>query len=107
MAAQPHSEHRAQRAGRVSYDIRRLRDLLVARQRREGQGTFADPAGVVLGAREGSIVAPGELLMTVRVPEGEDDLAGEIADCAQVGDGDALSAPRSALLEVVSGSSGP
>jgi pyrimidine-nucleoside phosphorylase len=107
IAAEPRIEHRAPRAGRASFDMSRLRDLLVSCQKRDGEGAFSDPAGVVLQVREGSVVSRDDLLMTVRVPAGEGGLAGEIAACAQVGEGDALALRRSALLEVVSGSSGP
>lgn len=104
--AEPRIEQRAQRSGVVRFDLSRLRDLLVARQLLAGT-PFADPAGVVLGARPGRTVERGALLMAIRVPAREVELGRKIASCAQVGDGEELVAPSSAVLEVVSLSSGP
>ncbi len=101
VAAEPHLEHLASHAGRVSYDLQRLRDILVDRQKRHQMGPFADPAGVVLEAVEGSVAQPGQLLMTIRVKDGDKRLAGEIASCVHVADNGKLPAHRSALLEVV------
>lgn len=101
VATEPHIEHLALRTGRVSYDLQRLRDVLVTCQKRDQAGLFADPAGVVLEAVAGSMVQPGQLLMTIRVKDGDERLAGEIASCVRITDDGELPARRSALLEVV------
>ena len=78
---------RADQAGVVRYDLDRLRELLVARQRAseaDGVGAAADPAGVILTARPGTPVQVGDQMMSVRVPEGEDELVAALAGCCRV-----------------------
>ncbi len=99
--------HRAARDGFVTYDLDRLRRLLVARQSAVSGEPFADPAGVVLSAPAGSRVGRGDVLMSIRVPLGEEDLADQLADCTQVGEWVETRAGPSAMLEVVSASTGP
>jgi len=102
VAAEPHVEHRASRAGRLSYDLQRLRDLLVDRQKDDRTSRFADPAGVVLEAADGSMADSGQLLMTIRVRDGDELLARQLALCVDVAGEEGAPAPVSALLEVVS-----
>ena len=74
-------------SGIVEYDLGRLRDLLSTRQRAEPHrvnGTAADPAGAILAVAPGDYVDRGELLISARVPNGEDELALEIGRCAHV-----------------------
>lgn len=78
---------RADSEGVVHYDLARLRELLVARQgagAADGEGTAADPAGVILTARPGTQVRVGEPMMSVRAPEGEDNLVAALAACCRV-----------------------
>lgn len=77
----------AKQEGTVTYDLGTMRRLLVERQRAV-EPTPADnppdPAGVILQARPGAKVAIDEPLMSVRVPDGESDLAYQLAECAQI-----------------------
>ena len=95
---------RADRPGVVAYDLGRLRELLVARQRADqasGNAGPPDPAGVVLGAPAGARLEVGEILMSIRVPEGEDRLAGKLASCARTDSTVEASPARGSTLEVV------
>ena len=80
----PRTTTTARSDGYVEYDLARIRDLLVARQRHawEGGVTVPDPAGVILWARPGVHVERGVPLISVRVPDGEARLADALADCA-------------------------
>lgn len=91
-------------SGWVEYDLRRLRDLLVRRQRDEaerGGVTVPDPAGVILGARPGLWVERDEPLMLVRVPKGEKALAAELGRCAAVSEAESSGGGRDNGFEVV------
>jgi pyrimidine-nucleoside phosphorylase len=82
--AAPRTSHWAQRDGWVHLDLGRLRDLLSVRQRAEPDGldgTVPDPAGVILGAPAGSRVRRGDVIISVRVPPGEDGLRDSLAGC--------------------------
>lgn len=79
---------RAERRGVVSYDLGRLRELLVARQLaslRASDSGPPDPAGVILSAPAGAQVEAGEPVMWIRAPRGEGALAGELAACCRIG----------------------
>jgi pyrimidine-nucleoside phosphorylase len=80
---QPRITLRAECDGYVAYDLVGLRDVLVRRQR--GGDAGEDPAGVILVSGHGEAIARGRELMSVRVPEGESDLARELAGTAIVG----------------------
>jgi pyrimidine-nucleoside phosphorylase len=84
--AVPRVEMRAERDGIVEYDLVRIRDIIVGRQRATPQGADqpSDPVGVILGPRGGTQVRSGELLMSVRMPDGESKLAVELSECVQV-----------------------
>jgi thymidine phosphorylase len=73
--------------GIVDYDLDRLRELLVVRQRAQTPArgaTASDPAGVILTVRPGERVESGTPVIAVRVPEGEHALAAELAGCARI-----------------------
>jgi hypothetical protein len=72
----------AERDGYVTWDLADLRDVLVERQRRGDAGE--DPAGVILVADHGAAITRGRELMSVRVPEGENDLVRKLAGAARV-----------------------
>jgi pyrimidine-nucleoside phosphorylase len=94
----------ADRPGAVAYDLGRLRDLLVSRQRADRaptDGTIPDPAGVILGAPAGTHIEAGETLISVRVPEGEDRLAGMLASCAWVEPAGRVEPPPANTLEII------
>jgi thymidine phosphorylase len=81
------SSIRADRTGVVSYDLGRLRQLLVARQRAgspNDENGHGDPAGVILGRPAGEQLEIGESMMSIRVPHGEDVLAAELAACCRI-----------------------
>jgi pyrimidine-nucleoside phosphorylase len=95
---------RADRAGVARYDLGRLRELLVDRQRADptvGCGAPPDPAGVVLGAPAGAVLEVGEPLISVRVPNGEDRLASMLASCAWIEPTHGDSEPYVSTLEVI------
>lgn len=100
----PREDVPAPHDGIISYDLDRLRHLLVARQRQEEDGTFAaDPAGVILAAATGASVVKGQPVMSVRVPVGEAALARELAATAHVAadaDDPRMGSPA-ATLEVI------
>jgi hypothetical protein len=86
----PRTSVRSDRAGLVRFDLGRLRDLLVARQRADGvraTGMLPDPAGVILGAPGGAHVEVGREVISIRAPDGEDGLVRELAACVAVRDG--------------------
>jgi len=100
----PRTRRRAEQDGWIGYDLGRLRDLLTARQRAEatpGDGTAPDPAGVVLGAPAGSRVHRGDLLISVRVPSGEDGLLESLASCAYTTTSPESDNSSNALLEIL------
>jgi len=104
VADEPRMEHRADREGYVRYDLSRLRDVIVDRQRRDATAPLADPAGVVLQRLGGSPVEVGELLLTMRIPDGDRDLGEEIGRCATVGpERGGSPTPGSAVIEMVTG----
>ena len=82
MRRQPRITVRAERDGYVTWDLADLRDVLVERQRRGDAGE--DPAGVILVADHGAAITRGRELMSVRVPEGENDLVLKLAGAARV-----------------------
>lgn len=102
--ASPRTTFDADRAGVVDYDLGRLRDLLVARQRASLPCPVRpqpDPAGVILETPTGASVEVGDPVMSVRVPEGEQELAAELASCALVRPGqEGMHGPGS-TLEVI------
>lgn len=102
LAQEPRVEHRADREGHVRYDLRRLRDVIVERQRRDPAETFADPAGVVLECLEGSSVKAGELLLTIRLSDGNRGLGDEIGRCATIVEDGGSPRRGSAVIETVS-----
>lgn len=95
----------AERRGVVSYDLRRLRELLVARQLaslRASESGPPDPAGVILGAPAGAQIEAGEPVMWIRVPRGEGALAGELAACCRIGPASAAAtADGGIFLEII------
>lgn len=102
--AAPRTILRAELSGVVDFDLGRLRDLLVARQRAEAAqviGRPPDPAGVILEMPTGSEVVADEPLMSIRVPEGEDELAAELASCSRVRPRDGLEEPAPSTLEII------
>jgi thymidine phosphorylase len=95
---------RADRPGVVGYDLRRLRELLVARQRADrasGDAGPPDPAGVMLGAPAGTRLEEGEILMSIRVRGGEGRLAGRLASCARIDPTGEASSSCASTLEVI------
>jgi pyrimidine-nucleoside phosphorylase len=106
LAATPRFPRRATHGGFVTYDLDRLRQLLVVRQSAGSGERFADPAGVVLTIPTGSRVSRGDVVVSIRVPDGEQDFADQLAACVHVGDEAGARAP-SAVLGVVSDSTGP
>jgi thymidine phosphorylase len=79
----------AVRAGYVQYDLSRMRDLLVTRQREDPVLTdqsLPDPAGVVLAVRPGAWVKDGAELMSVRAPRGDEGLVRALGECVSVHD---------------------
>jgi pyrimidine-nucleoside phosphorylase len=85
--AAPRRELEAEHEGFVHYDLARLRELLVERQRAErprADGTTPDPAGVILGAPAGSRVGLGQVVISVRAPAGEHELESALAACVYV-----------------------
>jgi len=78
---------RAERTGFVDYDLMRLRELLVTRQRASTDaagGGPPDPAGVILVGSMETPLSVGDPVMSVRIPEREDGLATELAACCKV-----------------------
>lgn len=95
---------RAERAGVVHYDLSRLRDLLVRRQRLEpavAAGRPPDTAGVILESPAGAKVQVDEPVMSIRVPPGERELATELASCARVRPGEDGAARTESTLEII------
>jgi len=102
--AAPRTIFRAERSGVVDYDLDRLRDLLVARQRAEAAqvaGPPPDPVGVILETPSGIEVEADGPLMSVRVPGGEHKLAAELASCARVRPGQGFEEPARSTLEII------
>ena len=109
----PRTIGRAEHASAVTYDLRRLRTLLVDRQQADQpaiSGAPPDPAGVVLSVPADTLVEAGEPLISIRVPEGEDRLAGMLAACASTESGgtgsgreqvDGDDRPRAGTLEII------
>lgn len=102
--AAPRMIFRAERAGVVDYDLGRLRDRLVARQRAEAAdiaGPPPDPVGVILETPPGTEIEADEPLMSVRVPDGEHELAAELASCARVRPGVRVEKAAESTLEII------
>jgi thymidine phosphorylase len=102
--AAPRTIVRARRAGVVDYDLGKLRDTLVARQRMaaaQSPGATPDPAGVVLEAPAGVRVEVDAPLMSIRVPEGEHALATELAACIDLRQAKAIEDRATSTLEVI------
>lgn len=100
----PRTVIRSDVAGVVEYDLGLLRDVLVARQRADeapGDGSVPDPAGVILEAPTGTRVELDEALMSIRVPQGEHDLVGELAASVRVRTDLATAASSGSSLEVI------
>lgn len=77
----------ADREGTVSYDLVRLRRVLVQRQRDQPVGRTGvppDPAGVLLSHPGGTAVDSGETLLSIRAPVGEWALVREMSACVHV-----------------------
>lgn len=77
----------ATRRGIPNYDLARLRELLIGRQRLEmtrGVSGTSDPAGVILLAAPNATVGRGDVLMSARVPRGEKDLADALGECVSI-----------------------
>lgn len=102
VAAEPKVGHHAARDGCVRYDLERLRDVLVDRQRLDSGETYADPVGVVLESFEGASVKAGDPLLTIRFGEGDRSLRDEIGSCAVVADECRSQKLGSAIIEIVS-----
>jgi pyrimidine-nucleoside phosphorylase len=100
----PRAIFSAPTAGSVEYDLGRLRDLLVGRQRAEAPAPdrmVPDPAGVILAVRPGDRVEVGTPVMSVRVPKGEDALAAEMAGCVRIRPGGRSRVGRDNAFETV------
>ena len=81
------SDVRSTDDGSVEIDMARLRALLSERQREAaatGSEEVADPAGVIMAVQPRAKVKRGDRLLSVRVPDGEDRLAGDLAACVRV-----------------------
>lgn len=102
--AAPRTVVRAECAGVINYDMGRLRELLVARQRAgvpEPGGPLADPAGVILGAPAGTEVEAAQPVISIRVPDGERPLAESLASCVRIRRVGEVVAPARSSLEII------
>lgn len=102
--AAPRTIFRAERAGVVEYDLGQMRTLLVGRQQAEAaqDGSPApDPAGVILEAPASIEVGAEEPLMSVRVPDGEHELAAELGSCVRVRGGTGIAEGAGSTLEII------
>jgi pyrimidine-nucleoside phosphorylase len=99
----PRVEVCAERDGYVEYDLVRIRDIIVRRQRAVPQGGAQppDPVGVILGPRGGTRVQSGKSLMSVRVSDEDPKLVGELSGCVKVDDEPRYPRRAEGTLEVI------
>ena len=72
----------APKSGFPTVNLERLRQVIVRRQKKaDGDGTYPDPAGVILLVEDTQLVSVGEPIMTVRVETMTNRFLSEVSAC--------------------------